>query len=745
MGGGGGKGGKGSLEVIDYRMSVQWGVCADMVDSVNKIYLNDREVPDLGLPISTNQVVSVDNLELFGGPKKGGGVLGDIHFLFGASTQAMSAVLAAKHGRTPTTMTGHRGFLSLFFTDMGESTNGFTWGTNNPMIPAPEVEVTRQPKTLTGFTAGINGNANPASIIHECMTNAEWGAGYPASAINLSTFLTAAQTLQDEEFGLSFEHTPDGPIEEFVNEVLRHISGRLSYDMETGEWELFLLRDDYDVNAIPVLSRQIGKLKEYQRKTWADVVGNLVVSFTNPDNEEAETVTLYDAAATAVQSVEVRDNSERYAGVRNLDLAWRVVERDLRQKSSLLSTATVEIPYAMENVMPGKPVLLDWTDAPLNGETDFQLDDIIVMRVVAIRATTRGSASQTITLMEDVFSYGSAPRPTVAVVNPDDQSEAPTDVAGYRIAGAPFYLVAQALGDGDARAINYPKTSTMVVADAGGADVRDIDLRRIVTVNGVSGYSSVSIIDDQVSFTLGESIDAEAQTTLSGVAKLGDLGVGEIIMFGQAPNDELVLISDVDFGADEFTVERGVLDTIPRAWGSSTVAFGIDQATNVLDTYEHADGETLTYKMLPTTSQGSLPLADASPRTATADGRMHLPLRPVGITYNSQSGFAFDVDAALANWTVEWAWRNRITETGSILLWDEATVLGETGQELTIRLVRNGTVYETFNTIDQTLTQHTFSVPVGDRQVGDVYEIEFVAQRDGYDAYQVPVVTLTLE
>ena len=741
MSGGGGKGGKGKLEVIDYKMSVQWAVCAEDVDSVNKIYLNDREVPDLGLPRLENAVVTVDNLELFGGPKKGGGIKGDVHFLFGGLTQQMSAILAAKHERTPTTMTGHRGFLSLFFTGTGENTNGFVWATNNPMIPAPEVEVTRLPKTLTGFTAAIGEDANPAAIIHECMTNAKWGAGYQASAINLTSFQAAATTLINEGFGLSFEWTPDGPVEEFVNEVLRHINGRLNFDMETGEWELSLLRDDYDVGAIPVISRQVGKLKEYQRKTWADVVGNLVVSFTNPDNEEAETVTLYDAAATAIQSIEVRDNSERYVGVRDLDLAWKVVERDLRQRSALLATATVEIPFAMESVEPGKPVLLDWTDEPLNGESDFRLQDIIVMRVMAIRPTQRGSAAQTVTLMEDVFSYGAAPRPVVSSVVVSDQSSPPQDVVNYRIMGVPFYMVAIALGDSDARNLVYPSTVTTVIADAGGSDVRDIDLRR--SLSGT--YSSVSIIDDQISFSLPGNIPVEKRTTISGAFRVSGLGVGDMLAIGLSPNDEIVVISDIDYINDEFTVERGMIDTIPRNWAGGIVVLGIDTGTNTLDTSSHAVGENLVYKMLPTTSQGSLQLDQASPHTFTADERMHLPYRPANLSFNSQEGFTFDEDVATDDWTFAWAWRNRITETGALLAWDEGTVLPETGQTLLLRLRRNGTIYEDVTISDGALTQHTFSVPSGDRDVDDVFVVEFIARRDGFDAHQAPTITLTLE
>lgn len=751
MGGGGGKSGKGSVEVIDYRMSVQWAVCADAVDSVNRVYCNDRDLPLAGLPITTNSSQVLDQMNLFGGDKKGGGVQGDVHFLFGGSTQTMTERLAAKHGRTEATMTGHRGFLSIFFTETAVAQAageiGFVWGTNNPMVPPIEVEVTRHPKTLTGFT-NIGTDANPAAIIHECMTNTVWGSGYPASSIDLATFQIAAQTLVDESFGLSFAWTADGPVEEFVNNVLRHISGRVNFDMETEKWQLYLLRDDYDKDLIPVLARSNAQLKDYQRKSWAEVVGNLVVSFTNPDNEKAETVMLYDAAATAIQSVEVRDNAVRYSGIRNRDIAWRVVERDLRQKSALLATGTVEIPYAMEGVVPGKPVVLDWTSEPANGETDFKLRDRIVMRVMAIRPTKRGAVSQTVTLMEDVFSYGAAPRPAGQyVIDVDTGSSAPQEVANYRIAGATFYHVAQERGDTNARAMQYPETTTMVVADAAASDVRDIALMRYITpATGTPKYSEVATVDDQILFVLASALsEDDIESTISGTDKIAGLGVGGFLLLGNAPNDEIVQIIEIDYNENSFTITRGMIDTIPRKWLALTTVFGINPNTNVLDVSSHSAGETLTYKLLPTTSQGSLPIEDAASLVTTGSDRMHLPLRPANIQYGGTTGFDFDVDVATDDWVVGWSNRNRLTETGALLLWDEANVVGESGQDVTLVLKRNGAQVDSVTITDLMITSHTFTVDPVDKDVGDVFTVEFVSARDGFQCYQKPILTINME
>jgi hypothetical protein len=83
-----------------------------------------------------------------------------------------------------------------------------------------------QPSTITRyqFTQIVqSGDMNPAHIIRECITDTSWGMGYTDADIDDTSFTAAADTLFDEEFGLSLLWSKEEKIEEFIKDIIRHI------------------------------------------------------------------------------------------------------------------------------------------------------------------------------------------------------------------------------------------------------------------------------------------------------------------------------------------------------------------------------------------------------------------------------------------------------------------------------------------------------------------------------------------
>jgi hypothetical protein len=64
---------------------------------------------------------------------------------------------------------------------------------------------------------------NPAHIIRECLTDPDWGMGYPEDDIDEPTFITAANTLFDEQMGISILWDRENTLEAFVQDIARHI------------------------------------------------------------------------------------------------------------------------------------------------------------------------------------------------------------------------------------------------------------------------------------------------------------------------------------------------------------------------------------------------------------------------------------------------------------------------------------------------------------------------------------------
>lgn len=107
-----GKSSAAKQEVTEYYMSIHLGIATSM-DSVNGIYVGEKLAWSGNVEVET--AISINASELFGGPKKEGGVSGIAYYLPGGPDQVMPEALAARLGLTSETCPGYRGLSSLFF------------------------------------------------------------------------------------------------------------------------------------------------------------------------------------------------------------------------------------------------------------------------------------------------------------------------------------------------------------------------------------------------------------------------------------------------------------------------------------------------------------------------------------------------------------------------------------------------------------------------------------------------------
>lgn len=749
-GGGGGKKGGGSFEATDYRLGIHYGVCAGPVDEIIDLEVNDKA---LGLAnVSTNSEIYVDQMNLFGGPKKGGGLRGTINFLLGSASQVLPAHLAAKLGRTPDTVTAYRHICSIWLsgsktvstnpdTGLDETsygTEGFTWSTNIPSVPGTKVKVKRSPKGLSG-DAMIGDNANPAHIIYECLTNGDWGAGYDASNVREDTFLDAAQTLRDEDFGLSFIWTGQTTIEAFVNEVLQHISANLVFDIPTAQWSLKLLRGDYDTEAIKEINPRNAELRSFQRKSWGETVNEVIVTWTNPENEEEETVTQQDATGFAVQRTAVSDGSKNYPGIRSQSLAWRVAERDLRQAGTPLASVEVDVDLSLRGLVPGDVLWFNWDDKDDDGDVFLEP---FVARVLSVKEPKRGSASFAVKLIEDIFSYG-------VVVTQDQDSgfyspdQEPVDPPHVDLLDSPYFVVAQQFGDSAAQDLDSPSGHVSAFVNTGLTDVREVQLYSLRPVPEQSPqYQSVGTLDDLGRFTLRDDIDPEVSTYIpfpSGHTPKSVV-VGGFLVIGEGADQEIcVVTSATAFGA---VVRRGCLDTIPRSWPSGTVAWEVTRSSYVVDESDVLDGEDLDYKLLPVTSIRRLELAEASVRSHTVEDRYLRPLRPANVAVNGLQTFAATISASDTEVDVSWAVRNRVTETSQVLPWTASSVTAEAGQTTEVELLDGAVVLA--SATGETGGAVTLDISGASLTSGDTLTLRVWAARDGLDSWQIVEIPVSV-
>ncbi|UDY80362.1 putative tail protein [Achromobacter phage AXY1] len=775
---GGSSGGSAKMTVADYYMSIHYGVCMGPIDEINDIRINDKP---LGLGgYSSNTTVGVRQFGMFGGSRKNGGVAGKIDFMFGGIDQMASPSLAQRLGRVPENCPGFRGITSLFFYD-GESSRatgvgfpGFYWGSNFPTIPPVDVTVTRYPVGPNGDKMpGPNGLCNPAHIIYECLTNRSWAMGCPVGLIDIPSFQAAANTLAAEGFWMGLGWYRSDTIENFIGEVLDHIQAALGPDPATGKWRIKLLRDDYDMNNLFIVHPGNASITKMQRKLWGETANEVSVTWTNPANEEEESITVHDDANIAAQG-QVVTTTRNYYGVRDPNLASRLALRDLRQSASPLLSVDVEIDRRGWNMKPGDVVELRWPEYGIGS---------CFMRVGDINYGELGSSRIQTSLLEDIFGLGSAiftaiskpqpgdpapvypparpgtvtPPPVVTPIPPSpqppewvDTSEAPRPLDYEWVGTTPYFMLARLLGDTAMATYSYPMVAAMTLTSQNSKDTQTIGRwAKSLDVTGNAEYEQQGLLPNMLRGQLSAPLAPAAVSTipaLSGMTGLGQPLAGMYVLIHDAVTTgfhEICAIETVNSDGS-LTIRRAAIDTVPINWPPASPAFVFDGNNGIIfDPVQYADGAEVGYRFTPVTSLGALAMEDAPEVNETVSGRPHYPYRPANVAIN---GDLWSVPAPVnnANLTITWSRRNRITETGQLLRWTDADVAPEAGQTTSI-IILNSDGTQSARIDGLTGTSYTLTAAQIRAASGPTMQIKLVSMRDGLESFTGMYRTISRE
>ena len=742
-------------QVTDYYMSIHFGV-ATSVDALLALYVNEKSAWEGSVSGTAVQDISINRPDLFGGNKREGGLIGTVTYLPGAATQVMPETLAAKFGLTSTTTPAFRGITSLFFhggtggggigpgfegilsafafAQLGYAGQaGFQWSSNNPIIAQSVwATVRRAPKGIDPAKAMIGPDANPAHMIYECLTNSEWGMGASPASIDTDSFVTASDTLFDEEFGLSMIWTRQTTIETFVTEVLDHIEASIFVHPRTGLQTLRLIRNDYNPATLPVITPDNGEMDDFQRKFPGEVVNEIVVTWTNPANEQEETVTVQNISAIERQGGQIVSDGRNYYGVRNSGLATNLATRDLRTASAPLATVSMRLLRVFWDVVPGDVVRLQWPSE--GGEPPIDL----VMRVGQVDYGKPGSPYIQVALIQDVFSLT---MPTV-VVPPStqwqDPATPPAPMAAEQVVTLPYYMVTNTAFGAASTEPLFPEVVAGVLASPPNSDTRTYELvTQTVNAAGATVLENIGNRDPVFRLVTTAALAAENVSAISpaglGVTSAGPLPNGLLLIGGTEATQEIALVTGAVSG--NYTVNRGVLDTVPRAWPPGTPVWIVNPGLRIADEQiVRSAGEVATYKLLPTTSLGTLPEASAPFVTGTLTERPYRPLRPANVRVN---GVAFGNVAVgvSATVTIDWATRNRLFEDSVIVSQAAGPVSPEYRQRTIVRVYNDATnalivTYDHLWTENQLVLQKSWF----DRFAA--IRIEVLAERDGLESFQ---------
>lgn len=720
--GGGGKGGGSKSYIIGYKYKLGMHIgLVHEADAVRAIKVGEKLV---WCGWKDGGSISINEPNVFGGEKREGGVVGTVDILMGASTQGQNSYLRSQLGSL---VPAFRGIVSAVLRQV-------YLAAMNPYIKAWGFLLSR---TQTGWydeSSHIGPDMNPAHIIHNCLTNAEWGLGYSESALDLTSFRAAADILYDEAFGLSMLWSAQDPMEDFIADVLRHIDGMLYVHPTTGLWTLKLLRDDYDPATVPVMGTyEIHKIISYSRLGYAERCNQLTLKYKEViwglegENcaragtvvgEVDRTISARNPAARSSQGQIIAETVE-YPGITNGALAARVATRDVLQRSAVLAQVTFEGKRDLTKLALGGVFKWVWPEFGFTA---------MYMRVTATDYGTPTDKYVTITAIQDFFRL-----PDAAVIEPtatgwSNPVSEPTAPTYQQAMEAPYYtLIVAVVGDVPAIQEAYdPKGGAVTIQAAKPTqDALGFDIYTNVGGNyekrGDGYWCPTALLQSSV----------DAVTTTFAVTSISNFSAIDENAIAYIDGEVVVVKSWTD---TSLTVARGVLDTVPKAHNSGVriwIAGTIDQG---FDNTEYLENETVTCKVLTKTAKGTLAVAAAPTVSTQLRARAFRPYPPGRLLING-AYFPANTSGALV---LSWYHRDRLQQTSAVFIEQVAQHVGpEVGVTYTLRL------YGETNVLKKTVTgltgtTYTWDTEIADSGLGRLntsVRIELEAVRDGYTSW----------
>lgn len=683
-----------------YSLSIQMMICWGVIDDILDILFDDRSATATRVDSAESYAYTVNAPSLFGGDEREGGVAGSLIVYKGTTTQGPDPVLQTLIGSPISAYQRvcHAAFRSFYF------------GTS-PYIKKVAFVVRRCPNTL-GLTAGrhnISGDANPACVIYEALTDQIRGANISSALFDTASFIACGNTLFNEGIGVSIQVNQGQTAEDFVSTVLKHVDGVIFSDIETGLITMKLSRNDYVVGSIPVLdSSSINEL-QFTRGSWPSTKNTVRVKYVRRDAAFQErTVQYQDRANIAARGGIVSAADQNLDGFSRPEAANWAASR--LGKTYAYPLARVEFrstrSAATRTLRPGGVFRLQYELAEETIDAVFRIGDISY--------GTHDNPFLKIVAVEDIFSVDSNAFDSVppsAFVPPNTD---PVAATRRLVQEAPYYELQQSLSAADLAAL----TSTQGFLSAALSRPTSLTIDAYLHTQPPGGaYAEESTIDFAPSATLSAAITPT--TTVLPISGVVDLANVQLETYAMIAGLEAVRVTAIDVGGGTVTVDRGALDTVARAHASGGLVMFV-AGTAAADDTVYPSGAVVNAKMTTGTPSGVLPLASAPVDSVTFAGRQFRPYPPGRFRINGQA-YPASIDTAP---TVTWAHRNRLTQG---LIGDSNTgVTTEAGVTYNLRFYDHTTSALLQNNVGLTGNSHTAPAFAGPF----VMRIELESQRE---------------
>lgn len=685
-------------------------------DSIDAVVISELEA---WVGTSTGTDITINAPELFGGTAREGGVKGTLNVLMGLPAQLTNAYLVSKLGAD---IPAYRGLVSVIVKQAYLGNNYYfkPWAFLATRIHTRRGGLAQWQDALAEPKPHL---INGVHVIRECLTDSTWGLGISEALIDETSFLTAAQVCYDEGLAFAWYWDSETTVQDFINDVEKHIQVQTYRDRITDKYHLTLVRNiTSTVGLVELNESNIDSVDNFSHKSIGELTYSVTVKFTDNATYKENSVTITDSSLFQRQGGGGKSLTTTYSGVASMEVAQKLAARDQWQSAVPVHTCNITCDRTAENLNIGDAFVLNWPE---------YLTAPIVMRVLSINLGSATKQAISIEATGDFFYAAAAVYNVLPGTSWVSPITAPVAVTTRLPNEAPYYLVATQKGDAFAQAV---ATTDMYMTMAAVSPSSDSISAGLWTNSG-GAYVEHGVVDFCCTALL-----TVATTRLDTTFTVGAVEDPELITvdhFIQVGN-ELAAVTSINYTGDtitSFTVVRGVLDTVPETHsiGDRIMAwhnfYTSDEVTYLL-------GETVNIKLTTITPKGELAIASAPPDSIVMAGRLHMPYPPCNVKLSSVY-WPLELRPPVA---ATWATRNRIQQTAGLIGFYTGNVTTEAGVTYSGTMKRTDTMAVLDSFTAEAGTSHSLTAVYAGEVIVDIWAV-----RDGLDSFQHVTHTFILK
>lgn len=663
--------------------------------------------------VTSNQQISINAPNLFGGDEGEGGLQGTLDVLMGEEDQAVLPRLAAMLGSL---VPAFRGITTAFYSGLICTNNPYPkpweflrrggnrlWDAGDTWYPE---------KQFIWLADGQIKAMNPVHILYLMRTGSRF-RGWSRSLLDDAAWRAAADQCYEEQLGLCLEWVRSDSFQSFSDSVCAHAGAEIYDHRTTGLISIRMLRNDYVVADLPLFDEESGLLEivEDDNAGNDDVPSEMICKYDDAIDGKTKQVRAVNAAVAARtrgRSVEVVE----YPGAPTASIAARLLQRDLRIKTSGLKRFEIVCDRRARNLNLADPIRIRSLKRGI-GE--------LVVRIGKIEDGTMVDGRITLTVIQDQFSlpvssFVAVPPP--GWLPPDRTPRAVTTSLLFEVT---YRDLCASIDSANLALVD--ESAAYLAAVAVAPTSMSTNYKLTTRVGGAGDFVDQGNADWCPSALITTALGrTEMVVNLSSMTRLDEVELGSAAIL----NGEIVRIDALDIETGIATIGRACVDTIPGIHPAGSRIWFYEESTGT-DQSAYTLATSLQARLLTTTSSAELDPALAGIETLTLVARQGRPYPPGQFQVNAEN-YPDQVEGSVI---LTWAHRDRLTQADQLVDTTFGSVGPESGTSYSARLMRADTGV-VLSSIDNVLgTEATLTTEFEGEVIAELWAV-----RDGLASFQ---------